>query len=85
MAACMKIITETFPEIDTELLQYVEGVLEGGIEDFETADDIYEAIGAVLSELDSKDEDEIVKICQQLFDNLNLGFNARNHFVKSLP
>ncbi|XP_071840110.1 ATP-binding cassette sub-family F member 3-like [Apostichopus japonicus] len=72
MAACMKIITETFPEIDTELLQYVEGVLEGGIEDFETADDIYEAIGAVLSELDSKDEDEIVKICQQLFDNLNL-------------
>jgi hypothetical protein len=46
---------------------YFSGVLEGGTEEFETADDIYEAIGCMLIELaEGKGEKEIREICDRL-------------------
>ncbi|KAJ8022132.1 ATP-binding cassette sub-family F member 3 [Holothuria leucospilota] len=72
MSAYMKIVTDAFPTLDSELLQYVEGVIEGGADDFESAEDVYEAIGAVLSEVDSKEEEDILEICNKLYNKLSV-------------
>ncbi len=46
----------------------LSGLMEGGAEDFETGDDLYEAIGAMLLEVDGKGEDDIRDICNRLLE-----------------
>ncbi|XP_013413453.1 ATP-binding cassette sub-family F member 3-like [Lingula anatina] len=71
MEACISVITEHFPLIEGELLQYVTSVLEGSQADFESNEDVYEAVGPVLSEVDQdKSEDEVQDICDKLFHML---------------
>ena len=48
------------------------GVLETSAEDFESGDDIFEAIGGVLQEVaNEKSEDDIKELCDQLLHTLN--------------
>lgn len=43
---------------------YISGVLENGIEDFQNGEEIFEAIGEVLLQLDdSKTESDIKLVC----------------------
>ena len=47
-------------------------MLEDGHDDFETADDLYDAIGAMLQQSDdSKSDDEILDICGRLYNLMN--------------
>ena len=42
------------------------GILEGGYEEFDTPDDLYDAIGDLLQGVDSsKSEDDIREICER--------------------
>ncbi|XP_075237207.1 ATP-binding cassette sub-family F member 3 [Lycorma delicatula] len=67
MSACEELIKSEFPKIDDDLYQYVEGVLQNGVEDFEDSSELYEAIGEVLHEVaDEKSEKEIRDICNKL-------------------
>ncbi|XP_039297067.1 ATP-binding cassette sub-family F member 3 [Nilaparvata lugens] len=67
MAACQDLIKSEFPKIDDDLYQYVEGILENGVEDFEDSAEVYDAIGEVLHEVaDEKSEKEIRDICNKL-------------------
>lgn len=60
MAKCASLLKQEFPSIDDEMKQYIEGVLESGMEDFESSDDLYDAIGAILHEVaEEKSEDDI--------------------------
>uniref|UniRef100_A0A3Q3M142 ATP-binding cassette sub-family F member 3 n=1 Tax=Labrus bergylta TaxID=56723 RepID=A0A3Q3M142_9LABR len=62
MATYVDILKSEFPEIDTELFDYITGVLDSGGADFEDGEEVYEAIGGVLQDVsaDSKNEDDTV-------------------------
>ncbi|XP_069753732.1 ATP-binding cassette sub-family F member 3 [Narcine bancroftii] len=73
MATYVEIIRHEFPDIDSELFQYVTGVLDTAATDLESVDEIFEAIGDVLQEVSaSKNEDDIREICQKMFNTLKL-------------
>jgi len=57
-------LQRTIPNIDADLLSYVVDVTNTSAEDFESVDDLYDAVGGVLHEAtENEDEDEIKKIC----------------------
>ncbi|KAG7479008.1 ATP-binding cassette sub-family F member 3 [Solea senegalensis] len=74
MATYVDILKNEFPEIDTELFNYITGVLDHCGADFEDGDEVYDAIGGVLQEVsaDSKNEDDVKDICLQMFNTLKL-------------
>uniref|UniRef100_A0A3Q1J9G6 ATP-binding cassette sub-family F member 3 n=1 Tax=Anabas testudineus TaxID=64144 RepID=A0A3Q1J9G6_ANATE len=84
MATYVDILKNEFPEIDSELFDYITGVLDSGGADFEDGDEVYDAIGGVLQEVspDSKNEDDIRDICLQMFNTLKL--NNHNSSQKQM-
>jgi len=57
-------LQKNVPNIDPDLLSYVVDVTSTSADDFETVDDLYDAVGGVLHEaMEIEDEDEIKKIC----------------------
>uniref|UniRef100_A0A3Q2DX56 ATP-binding cassette, sub-family F (GCN20), member 3 n=1 Tax=Cyprinodon variegatus TaxID=28743 RepID=A0A3Q2DX56_CYPVA len=68
MATYVDILKREFPEIDTELFDYITGVLDSGGPDFEDGEEVFDAVGGVLQEVsaDSKNEDDIKDICLQM-------------------
>uniref|UniRef100_A0A4W6FBN4 ATP-binding cassette sub-family F member 3 n=1 Tax=Lates calcarifer TaxID=8187 RepID=A0A4W6FBN4_LATCA len=74
MATYVDILKSEFPEIDSELFDYITGVLDSGGADFEDGEEVYDAIGGVLQEVsaDSKNEDDVRDICLQMFNTLKL-------------
>ncbi|XP_034021205.1 ATP-binding cassette sub-family F member 3 [Thalassophryne amazonica] len=74
MASYVDILKNEFPEIDSELFDYITGVLDSGGPDFEDSEEVFDAIGGVLQDVsaDSKKEDDIRDICLQMFNTLKL-------------
>ena len=70
MAVCGEYIRSQFPTIDDDLYQYVEGILDSSKDDFEDGDEVYEAIGEVLHEVEEKPENEVRQICVKLLEML---------------
>uniref|UniRef100_A0A8C5S9U3 ABCF3 PWI-like helical bundle domain-containing protein n=1 Tax=Laticauda laticaudata TaxID=8630 RepID=A0A8C5S9U3_LATLA len=73
-ASCAEILRREFPELDGEMFEYVTGVLHSGSTDFETVDDLFEAVGELLQDVsrDSKDDVDIRAVCQRMFNTLHL-------------
>nr|XP_053653574.1 ATP-binding cassette sub-family F member 3-like [Cherax quadricarinatus] len=70
MAVPSQLVREKFPDIDEEIFQYVEGVLTS-TEDFESSDDVYEAIGSLLADAVGIEKDaEIRKLCEDVMKKL---------------
>ena len=64
---CCALVRKEFPSIDDVLFGYIESILETSGDDFENDEDIFEAIGGVLQEVDqTKTEDSIKIICNKL-------------------
>lgn len=60
-----KELKKEFPSIDRDLQNYVESVLES-VEDFETSEEIYEAIGEILHEVgNDKSDEDIRSLCDK--------------------
>ncbi|KAB1283292.1 ATP-binding cassette sub-family F member 3 [Camelus dromedarius] len=74
MATCAEILRSEFPEIDVQVFDYVTGVLHSGSADFESVDDLVEAVGELLQEVsgDSKDDAAIRAVCQRMYNTLRL-------------
>ncbi|KAM6122046.1 ATP-binding cassette sub-family F member 3 isoform 2-T2 [Pterocles gutturalis] len=74
MASCADILRSEFPDLDGEVFAYVTGILHGGGAEFESVDELVEAVGELLREVsqDRKDEGAIREICQRLFNTLQL-------------
>jgi ATP-binding cassette subfamily F protein 3 len=71
MAKCCNLIKTAFPKINDDIYQYVEMVLETSGEDFESTDDLYDAIGEVLHEMEEdKTEQDIREVCRQILTML---------------
>ncbi|KAK2148716.1 hypothetical protein LSH36_486g02016 [Paralvinella palmiformis] len=82
---CHEIIEKCFPNIDKEFFNYICGVLEDGTEDFESADDLYEALGTMLTQVaEEKEDGEIREICDRLFHVMKDGCDVPNDKVKIL-
>ncbi|XP_069328946.1 ATP-binding cassette sub-family F member 3 isoform X2 [Eulemur rufifrons] len=75
MATCAEILRSEFPEIDGQVFDYVTGVLHSGSADFESVDDLVEAVGELLQEVsgDSKDDAGIRAVCQRMAEPQNQG------------
>ncbi|XP_061683482.1 ATP-binding cassette sub-family F member 3 [Syngnathoides biaculeatus] len=73
-ATYVEILRSEFPDIDSELFDYITGVLDGCGADFEDGEEVFEAVGGVLQEVsaDSKNEDDVRDICLQMFNTLQL-------------
>uniref|UniRef100_A0A8D0ENY4 ATP-binding cassette sub-family F member 3 n=1 Tax=Strix occidentalis caurina TaxID=311401 RepID=A0A8D0ENY4_STROC len=74
MASCADILRSEFPDLDGEVFAYVTGILHGDGADFESVDELVEAVGELLREVsqDTKDDGAIREICQRLFNTLQL-------------
>uniref|UniRef100_A0A803YLP4 ABCF3 PWI-like helical bundle domain-containing protein n=1 Tax=Meleagris gallopavo TaxID=9103 RepID=A0A803YLP4_MELGA len=74
MASCSDILRSEFPELDGEVFAYVTGILHSSGADFESVDELVEAVGELLQEVsrDGKDERAIREVCQRLFNCLQL-------------
>uniref|UniRef100_A0A3P8V8R5 ATP-binding cassette sub-family F member 3 n=1 Tax=Cynoglossus semilaevis TaxID=244447 RepID=A0A3P8V8R5_CYNSE len=74
MATYVDILKNEFPGIDSELFDYITGVLDSGGADFEDEDEVFDAIGGVLQEVsaDSKNEDDVKNICLQMYNTLKI-------------
>ncbi|XP_038605439.1 ATP-binding cassette sub-family F member 3 isoform X2 [Tachyglossus aculeatus] len=74
MATCGEILRSEFPDIDGQVFDYVTGVLHSGSADFESADDLVDAVGELLREVsgDSKDDAGIRAVCQRMYNTLRL-------------
>lgn len=76
MADYETVLTQCFPNIDSEIVHYVNGMLEDGHDDFNTSEDLYDAIGGILQGTDdSKTDDEIKNICEKLHSLMSLTNN----------
>jgi len=91
MAGCKLIIAENFPKIDSDLADYVEGVIDTSRLEFESRDDVYEAVGPFLSEAataekgDPLDENDILDICGRLFEALQLELKGSSSSSSNNP
>ncbi|KAK5868139.1 hypothetical protein PBY51_009179 [Eleginops maclovinus] len=81
MATYVDILRSEFPQIDTEVFDYIKGVLDSCGADFEDGEEVYDAVGGVLQEVstDSKNEDDVKEICYQMFNTLKLNNHHGNH------
>lgn len=66
-----KELVNRFNKIDDEILNYLIGVINLNKDDFETVDDIQDAVGSILMELnDGGDDDIINNLCLSFFNIL---------------
>ncbi|XP_050691355.1 ATP-binding cassette sub-family F member 3-like [Eriocheir sinensis] len=85
MAAPSQLVRDSFPDIDEEIFQYVEGVL-ASTEDFETSDDVYEAIGGLLVDAVGLEKDgEIRRLCGEVMELLSTPNGALEHKTLEAP
>eukprot|EP00058_Branchiostoma_floridae_P025411 XP_002610901.1 hypothetical protein BRAFLDRAFT_126285 [Branchiostoma floridae] len=79
MAACSDILTKYFPSIDSELTDYIVGVLDSSAEDIHSTEDVYDAVGDMLLELSEEGtgEDNIRDICLEMIKALNINNDSK--------
>ncbi|XP_044146615.1 ATP-binding cassette sub-family F member 3 [Bufo gargarizans] len=77
MATFVEILRSEFPQLDAELLQYVTDVLDSGQSDFESENDLFEAVGELLQDVsgDTKDDNDIRDICQRMYRTMRMENN----------
>ncbi|XP_078696551.1 ATP-binding cassette sub-family F member 3-like [Branchiostoma floridae x Branchiostoma belcheri] len=79
MAACSDILTKYFPSIDSELTDYIVGVLDSSAEDIQSSEDVYDAVGEMLLELSEEGtgEDSVRDICLEMIKALNINNDSK--------
>ena len=81
----MKLIQELFPEIDSDIKDYVAAVLDSTCEDLEAVDDVYDALGEVLHGVDpSKTKNDVKELCAKLCFILKPNWTEKTTFESPL-
>ena len=62
-----KELVKRFKKIDDEILNYLIGVINLNKDDFETIDDIQDAVGSILMELNDRGDDRVINDLFSLF------------------
>uniref|UniRef100_A0A3B5M5W2 Uncharacterized protein n=1 Tax=Xiphophorus couchianus TaxID=32473 RepID=A0A3B5M5W2_9TELE len=83
MATYVDILKREFPEIDTELFDYITGVLDSGASDFEDGEEVFDAIGGVLQDVsaDSKNEDDV----RDIYPSMNNHHHPQKQMLLDAP
>ncbi|XP_069474926.1 ATP-binding cassette sub-family F member 3 [Ambystoma mexicanum] len=78
MASIGEILSSEFPGLDSEVVQYVTGILSSSSADIESVEDLFEAVGDLLQDVsrDSKDDVDIQNICQRMYNILHMDGKA---------
>lgn len=80
MATQMRIINKAFTIEDEDILNYIESVLEDGASDFESSEEIVEALGEILKESVAESngdiDEKVEKVCKEIYSSLHLNGNA---------
>lgn len=78
MASIVEILRDEFPGLDSEVLQYVTGILSSSSSDFESEEDLFEAVGDLLQDVsrDVKDDVDIRDVCQRMYNILRMDGKA---------
>lgn len=61
------IILHEFPAVDSDVMQYIDSILEHGIDDFLTFSDVYDALGEIFHDVSEKSDLDIQRVCQLIF------------------
>lgn len=65
------------------------GILESSSEDFETATDVYDAVGELLYEISESNPNVVNEVCEQLIRILkmwaNINFFTQNYVTQNWP
>lgn len=86
MSGYTDILRREFPQIDDDVVDYVEGVLCGDLDDFRSCDDVFDAVGDILHEISSeKSENFIRDICEQFFKIMKPPKEATKQKMLSAP
>ena len=66
------IIRKNFPSIDSDIISYLDSVFDNAKDDFESTEEVFESVGEILMDVcqGEMNEDEVRKICQQIFDQI---------------
>ena len=66
------LVEQRFPRLESTIRDYICDVLQNGLADFESADDVYESVGEILSDIMTEEEGErtreLMAFCQQVVD-----------------
>jgi len=80
VGSCCTLVQKEFPSIPDDLFQYVKSVLETSCSDFEDGDEVFEAIGGVLQEIDtSKAEEDIRSLCDRMMGLLRSSTDSQTN------
>ncbi|XP_037814857.1 ATP-binding cassette sub-family F member 3 [Lucilia sericata] len=86
MSQLTELLRKEFPAMDNELKEYVEGVLAGSLDDFESCDDIYDAVGDILQSISmEKSEDNIRDLCTQFYNIIKVDSKSVEQKVLNAP
>ncbi|XP_023224530.1 ATP-binding cassette sub-family F member 3-like isoform X1 [Centruroides sculpturatus] len=74
------ILYDAFPSMDEDVFEYINGVLDGSKDDFQSSEEVYDALGEMLHEISagSKDKTEIIDICEKLLKAVKLESDGGN-------
>lgn len=73
MAACMEKILENFVIDDSDVKSYLQSIFDDGIDDFQSAEDVFDAVGPLLESTQPDQANiDIEQFCATLFDILSL-------------
>lgn len=66
------VLTSAFPSLDPDIFNYIEGFLDSSKDEFQSPEEVYEAIGEMLHDVagDDKNEAIIMEICTKLLHAL---------------
>lgn len=66
------IISREFPAVDSDVMQYIDSILEHGIDDFVTSENVYDALGEIFHDVseEEKSEADIQHVCQLIFSRI---------------
>ncbi|XP_067140613.1 ATP-binding cassette sub-family F member 3 [Centruroides vittatus] len=78
------ILYDAFPSMDEDVFEYINGVLDGSKDDFQSSEEVYDALGEMLHEISagSKDKTEIIDICGKLLKAVKLETDGGNEEVE---
>lgn len=65
------IISREFPAVDADVMQYIDSILEHGLDDFQSARDVYDALGEIFHDVsEEKNDADIQNVCQIIFGRI---------------
>nr|XP_004227440.3 ATP-binding cassette sub-family F member 3 [Ciona intestinalis] len=79
----MEVILQSFAIDDKSIHEYLESVLEHGMEEFESSEDVYDAVGEILESSGvCSCPKEVQAVCEKVYATLSISTNDKHSMTK---